>query len=139
MQAKFGLNPSSDARPATSDKRRCGTSAIVVRPLTEGLIPAVRGFNSRLDGAGAPPEFRFPETHISTWLPKTDDRRLYEEYFALLEEGDVRGCYIFKHQDFLFHGVIRSIGFWHWPISKGMVKNKYSWVASRMLGTGLKA
>lgn len=66
-------------------------------------------------------------------------RRLYEDYFALSEEGTVRGCYIFKYQDFSFHGVIRPIGFWHWPISEGMVDNRYSWVASRMLGTALKA
>jgi len=66
-------------------------------------------------------------------------RRLYEEYFALSEKDTVRGCYIFKHQDFSFYDVIRSIGFWHWPISEGMVDNRYSWVASRMLGTALKA
>jgi hypothetical protein len=92
-----------------------------------------------LDGADVPPEFRFPESHISTWLPKTDHRRLYEEYFALLEKDTLRGGYISKHQDFSFHGVIRSIGFWHWPISEGMVNNNYSCVAPRMLGTGLKA
>jgi hypothetical protein len=92
-----------------------------------------------LDGADAPPQFRFPESHISTWLPKTDHRRLYEEHFALLEKDTIRGCYIFKHQDFSFHGAIRSIGFWHWPISEGMVNNKYFWVAPRMLETELKA
>jgi hypothetical protein len=139
MQAQPGLSPSSDEGPPSSDKRTYATGAIVVRPLTEDLIPAVRDFNSRLDGADAPREFRFPESHISTWLPKTDHRRLYEEYFALLEKDIVLGCYIFKHQDFSFHGAVRSIGFWHWPISEGMVNNKYFWVAPRMLETGLKA
>jgi hypothetical protein len=66
-------------------------------------------------------------------------RRLYEEYFVLSEKDTIRGCYIFKYQDFSFYDMIRSIGFWHWPISEGMVNNKYSWVASRMLGTALKA
>jgi hypothetical protein len=112
---------------------------MVIRTLTEDLIPAVREFNLRLDAAGAPREFRFPECHISSWLPKVDNRRVYEEYFAVLEQNTVRGCYIFKYQDFSFHGAIRSIGFWHWPISEGMVNNKYSWVAQRMLGTALKA
>jgi hypothetical protein len=139
MQAQSGLNLSSDIGPAINDKHRGGTGAIVVRPLAEDLVPAVRDFNSRLDAAGAPREFRFPECHISGWLSKTNDRRLYEEYFALLEKGTIRGCYIFKHQDFSFYDVIHSIGFWHWPISEGMVNNKYSWVASRMLGTALKA
>jgi hypothetical protein len=67
-----------------------------------------------------------------------DHRRLYEENFALLERGTVRGCYIFKQQDFSFHSVICSIGFWHWPVSEGMVNNKYSWVVPQMLGTALK-
>lgn len=63
MQAQSGLSPSSDAGPASSDKHRYGTSAIMVRPLTEDLVSAVREFNSRLDVAGAPREFRFPECH----------------------------------------------------------------------------
>jgi hypothetical protein len=138
MQAQSGVNPYSDGGPARSDKQRYGTSAIVLRPLTEDLVPAVRDFNSRLDTADAPREFRFPECHTSRWLPKVDHRRLYEEYFALLEKNIVRGCYIFKHQDFSFDGGIRSIGFWHWPISEGIINNKYSWVASRMLATALK-
>jgi hypothetical protein len=110
----------------------------VIRPLTEDLIPAVRDLNSRLEAGGAPQEFRFPERHISGWLPKVAQRRLYEEYFVLLEKDTVRGCYIFKHQDFSFGGATRSIGYWHWPISEGLVSKKYFWVASRMLGTALK-
>ena len=139
MQPQSGLNPSSDVAPASSDKHGCGASAIVVRPVTEDLIPAVREFNSRLDAGGAPREFRFPECHISRCLPKTNDRPLYEQHFALLEKDIIRGCYIFRHQDFSFYNVIRSVGFWRWPISEGLVNNKYSWVASRMLGTALKA
>ena len=57
----------------------------------------------------------------------------------LFPATSARGCYIFKHQDFSFDGVIRLIGFWHSAISEGMVNNKYSWIASPMLGTALKA
>lgn len=120
-------------------KWRSGTGTTVITRVTEDLIPAIRDFNSRLDAAGAPREFRFPESHVSSWLPKLDQRRLYEEYFALLERGTVRGCYIFKQQDFSFNGVIRPVGFWHWSISEGMVNNKYFWVASQMLAPELKA
>ncbi|MBV8900549.1 MAG: hypothetical protein JOY92_10625 [Verrucomicrobia bacterium] len=120
-------------------KWKSGTGTTVITRVTADLVPAIRDFNSRLDAAGAPREFRFPESHVSRWLPKVDQRRLYEEYFALLERGTVRGCYIFKHQDFSFNGVIRPVGFWHWSISEGMVNNKYFWVASQMLGPELKA
>lgn len=123
----------------TDLKWRSGTGTTVITRVTEDLIPAIRDFNLRLDAAGAPRYFRFPERYVSRWLPKKDDRRLYEEYFVLLERGTVRGCYIFKQQDFSFHGVIRSIGHWYWSISEGMVSNKYFWVASQMLGTELKA
>ena len=91
---------------------------IAITSVTENLVPAVRDFNSRLDAGGAPREFRFPEHHIPIW-PKVDDRRLYEEYFAVLENGVVRGCYMFRRQEFSFYGAIRPIGFWHWPISEG--------------------
>jgi hypothetical protein len=60
--------------------------------------PRRQRFNLRPDAAVAPREFRFPERHISSWLPKVGHRRLYEEHFALSEEDTVRGCYIFKYQ-----------------------------------------
>ena len=127
-----------DARPP--ERARSGmaeSKPIEITSITENLVQAVRDFNVRLDSGGAPREFRFPEDHIPGW-PKVDDRQLYEEYFALLENGDVRGCYILRRQEFSFYGAIRPIGFWHWPISEGMVNNKYSWVLLRMLGTVLK-
>jgi hypothetical protein len=123
----------------TDLKWRSGTGTTVITRVTEDLVPAIRDFNARLDAAGAPGGFRFPEHHVSSWLPKMDRRRLYEEYFALLERGTVRGCYIFKQQDFSFDGVIRPVGFWHWSISEGMINNKYFWVASQMLAPELKA
>ena len=127
-----------DARPP--ERARSGmaeSKPIEITPITENLVPAVRDLNVRLDAAGAPREVRFPEDHVPGW-PKLNDRQLYEEYFALLENGDVRGCYILRRQEFSFYGAIRPIGFWHWPISEGMVNNKYSWVLLRMLGTALK-
>src|SRR5260370_32063256 len=83
---------------------------IVITSVTENLVPAVRDLNVRLDAAGAPREFRFPEDHIPGW-PKVDDRQLYEEYFALLENGSVRGCYILRRQEFSFYGANRTIAF----------------------------
>src|SRR6266436_3071840 len=97
---------------ATPVAKTVASMAIAITPLTEALVPAVRDFNLRLDVAGAPREFRFPENHIPTW-PKVDDRRLYEEYFAVLENGAVPGCYILRRQEFSFYGAIRPIGFWH--------------------------
>ncbi|PYU75804.1 MAG: hypothetical protein DMG49_02575 [Acidobacteria bacterium] len=112
---------------------------ITFKPYTEELIASVKAFNTRLDAGSAPPEFRFPECHIPESLPKVDGRRLFEEYFLLLEDGAVRGGYRLKHQDFSFHGEVRSIALFHWQISEGLVDRKYAWVFLHMLNSALKA
>jgi hypothetical protein len=123
----------------TDVKWKSGTGTTVITRVTEELIPAIRAFNGRLDAGGAPRAFRFPESAVSRWVPKRDQRRLFEEYFALVERGTVRGCYIFKQQDFSFEGRVRPIGHWYWSISEGLINNKYFWVAAQMLGAELKA
>jgi len=111
--------------------------SIEIAPITETLLPEVKALNERLDRACAPREFRFPE-NLPRW-PKRKDQRLYEEYFAVLEDDIVRGCYILRRQDFSFYGAIRTIGFWHWPISEGLINNCYSWSLVSMLKTVLRA
>jgi hypothetical protein len=112
---------------------------IAIRPFTEDLIPAVKAFNSRLTAGGAPQElFRFPENPIPDLLPRVDDRKIYEEYFLSVEDDSVRGGYILKHQDFSFHGEIRSIGALGGPVSEGIVNRKYAWVALQMERSALK-
>ncbi len=110
-----------------------------IKPFTEDLIPAVKNFNSRLDAGGAPPEFRFPEHPAPQWLPKLDNRRIYQEYFLLVHNNAVRGAYVLKHQDFSLQGNIQPIAYFHWPISEGMVNRTYAWVALQMLRSLLQA
>src|SRR2546428_1110730 len=112
--------------------------AFAIKPFTDDLIPAVRDLNRRLTAGGAPPEFRFPEHPTPERLPRICDRRIYEEYFVLLHNGVARGCYVLKQQDFSFRGQIRSVGFWHWPISEGMVNKAYAPVALQMLRYALR-
>src|SRR5712691_1599808 len=107
--------------------------AFAIKTFTHDLIPAVKGLNRRLTAGGAPVEFRFPEHPTPEWLPKIGDRSVYQEYFVLLENDVARGAYAFKYQDFSFHGEIRPVGFWHWPISEGMVNKTYAPVALHML------
>ena len=109
-----------------------------IKPFTEDLIPAVKELNRRLTAGGAPPEFRFPEHPTPEWLPRIGDRRIYQQYFVLMENGVVRGGYSFKQQNFSFYGQIRSVGLWHWPISEGMVNKAYAPVALQMLRYALR-
>src|SRR2546426_4749273 len=104
-----------------------------IKPFTDDLIHAVKDLNSRLTTGGAPPEFRFFEHPVSEWLPRMSGRRIYEEYFVLLQDGVARGAYVFKHQDFSFNGQIRSVGLQHWTLSEGIIDKAYSAVALQML------
>src|SRR6185503_19502091 len=104
-----------------------------IKPFTEDLIPDVKDLNSRLTAGGAPPEFRFFEHPVSKCLPRISGRKIYEEYFVMLQDGVARGGYVFKHQEFSFNGQIRSVGLQHWTISEGMINKAYSAVALQML------
>lgn len=111
---------------------------ISIKPFTANLTPAVRAFNSRLTAAGARQEFRFPENPVPSLLPKHGSAKVYEEYYLSVQGETVRGGFILKHQHFSFHGEIRPLGFFHWPVSEGMVNRKYAWVALQMLRSALE-
>ena len=121
------------------EQRSNGQIKFEIRPFTEDLIPAVKEFNARLDAGGAPKEFRFPEHPVPEWLPEAGHRQIYQEYFVVVENSFVRGCYMLKHQPFSFYGTVRSIDFCHWPISEGIVDKKYAWVYSNIMNAVLKA
>ena len=107
--------------------------AVTIQSLTEEYVPAVKEFNARLTAASVPFDLRFPEYSISDWLPKIEQRRLYQENFILLEDGVVRGGYRVKRQDFSFRGKILAVDCFHWPMSEAMINSAYSWVFVLML------
>ncbi len=107
--------------------------AIEIKPYTENLIGAVKDFNLRLQRGGA--TFRFPESNVSQWLPKIDERRIFQEYFLALEGDVVRGGFILKHQVFSFKGEIISIGGYQLPLSEGIVNQAYRRVVGLQLLT----
>lgn len=97
---------------------------------------AVRRFNERLRAGGA--SSRFPVAPVPTWLPKIDGRSIFQEYYlALDEEGEVRGAYILKHQDFQISGRVVRIADFHMPISEGVVDRRYSQVGVTLLRDAL--
>jgi amino acid adenylation domain-containing protein/FkbM family methyltransferase len=115
------------------------TKRYEIRRFTNDLIPAVKAFNDRLAAGGADKEFRFPEDPIPEWLPPTDQNRIYQEYYVVLDGGIVRGCYMLKRQEFSFHGEVRSVDFCHWPVSEGIVDTKYAWVYPTIINAVLEA
>ena len=109
---------------------------IEIVPYTEDLVSAIKAFNARLKAGGA--SFTFPEDHVPSWLPKIEDRKIYQEYFLAMDDCLVVGGYILKHQEFSFKGEIRSLADYQLPISEGIANKTYGLVGLLVLADALK-
>lgn len=108
---------------------------IVIQPYHEVHEQAVQDFNQRLVDSGADPNLVFFTHAQPRWLPKTDNANLFQEYFVALDNtGIVRGGYALKYQDFhLPDGTVQRVGYYHHPISEGIVNNTYAALGAMLL------
>src|SRR5262249_34290502 len=68
------------------------------------------------------------------WLARSADGDLHNDYFLALENGDVRGGYALKWQNFLCpDGRVRSVGYYHHPLSEGVISKSYATVGALLL------
>jgi hypothetical protein len=104
--------------------------AIIVRPHSEELTPAVSAFNHRLRSAGLP--HRFPESPVAIWLPRIGERSIFQEFFLALDGEAVRGGYVLKHQPFLIGNETISIGHYT-PISEGLIDRRFAGLGVQLL------
>jgi hypothetical protein len=111
--------------------------AIVITPYGSEHEPAVRDFNRRLRDGGET-EFQFPESATPEWLPKRDGRRIFQEFFIAVDEQGVHGGYIIKYQDFSIGGKEILVGYYHLPLSEGIVDKRYSLLGSQLLIDALR-
>jgi hypothetical protein len=108
--------------------------SIVIQPYREEHQPAVDQFNARLKAGGADAEFAFFRYAEPRWLPRIDDSDLYQEYFVAMDGGIALGGYALKHQSFHFgDGHVRPLGYYHHPLSEGIVNKSYAAVGSLLL------
>jgi hypothetical protein len=108
--------------------------SIVIQPYREEHQPVVNQFNSRLKAAGADDEFVFFRYAEPRWLPKIGNSNLYQEYFVAIDNETALGGYALKHQNFYFgDGNIRPLGYYHHPLSEGIVNKSYAAVGSLLL------
>ncbi|MBI4559141.1 MAG: hypothetical protein HY706_16270 [Candidatus Hydrogenedentes bacterium] len=110
--------------------------AFKIVPYTDEHVAAVREFNRRLREGGV--AFAMPELPVPDWLPMLADRRIFQEYYVLLEDTVVRGGYVLKHQDFFLSGEVLSIADYRMPISEGVVDKAYNLVGVQLLTDALK-
>lgn len=111
---------------------------IVIQPYRPEHESAVAAFNQRLRSAGENENLVFYKSSEPRWLPRTTDSRIYNEFFVAVdtssEKLEVRGGYALKTQDFLFpDGQVRSIGYYHHPLSEGLVNKTHAMVGTLLL------
>jgi hypothetical protein len=108
--------------------------AIVIQPYRPEHEPAVAEFNQRLRQALEDENMVFYRWAKPRWLPRTAESRIYNEFFVAVDGGIVRGGYALKSQDFFFpDGQIRSIGYYHHPLSEGIVNKAHAMVGALLL------
>jgi len=108
--------------------------AILIQPYRPEHEPAVAEFNQRLRQAGEDENMVFYRWAEPRWLPRSAESRIYNEFFVAVDGGTVRGGYALKTQDFLLpDGQIRSIGYYHHPLSEGIVNKAHAMVGALLL------
>ena len=107
---------------------------LVIQPYGPEHEPAVAEFNQRLRQAGEDENMVFYKSSLPRWLPRSADSRIYNELFVAVDNGTVRGGYAIKTQEFLFpDGQVRSIGYYHHPLSEGLVNKAHALVGTLLL------
>jgi len=108
--------------------------AIVILPYRPEHEAAVAEFNRRLRQAGEDENMAFYSSAQPRWLARTTKSSIYNEFFIAVDGGVVRGGYALKTQEFFFpDGQIRSIGYYHHPLSEGIVNKAHAMVGMLLL------
>jgi hypothetical protein len=108
--------------------------AITLQPYRPEHEAAVAEFNQRLRQNSGDNNLVFYRSSTPHWLPQSAGARVYNEYFVAVDKGAVRGGYVLKTQDFLFpDGQIRSIAYYHHPLSEGIVNKAHAMVGMLLL------
>jgi hypothetical protein len=86
-------------------------------------VQAVRDFNIRLGLGGH--GTRFPEIPVLEQFNHELPGDIHQELFLAVEDQDVRGGYILKHQDFEVRGTTTRIADFQLPLSEGVVDRRF--------------
>lgn len=108
--------------------------AIVIQPYRPEHEHAVTEFNQRLQQGCEDKNLVFYRRAEPPWLPRSAESRIYNEFFVAVAGGIVRGAYALKTQEFYFpDGQLRSIGYYHHPLSEGIVNKAQAIVGTLLL------
>jgi len=106
--------------------------AIRIVPHKADLSAAVHAFNLRMHAGGSP--WGFYVDPIPEWIPRRDGQNVWREYYvALDDDGEVRGAFALKPQDWWVRGEISVVTDWQGPFSEGSVNAKYATLGLRLI------
>jgi hypothetical protein len=111
---------------------------IVIQPYRPEHESAVAEFNQRLRAGGEDENMVFYKSSQPRWLPRSGDARIYNEFFVAVDASsdkrEVHGGYALKTQEFLFpNRQVRSIAYYHHPLSEGLVNKTHAMVGTLLL------
>jgi len=111
---------------------------IVIQPYRTDHESAVAEFNLRLRAGGEDENMVFYRSSEPRWLPRRSDSSIYNEFFVAVDTSSdkraIRGGYALKTQEFLFpDGQVRAIGYYHHPLSEGLVNRAHAMVGTLLL------
>lgn len=108
--------------------------ALTIQPYRAEHETAVGEFNTRLQRGVSDPNLIFFRFAGPKWLPRNVGATVFQEYFVATDGNTVRGGYALKTQDFRFpDGSIRSVGYYHHPLSEGIIDRTYAVVGAALL------
>jgi len=112
--------------------------AIVIEPYREKHEPAVAEFNRRLREATADRDLVFSQKAIPSWLPRTGDIPVWNEFFLAVDGDAVRGAYALKHEQIFVRGKgVYQVACYHHALSEGIIDRSYARVGSLLVRDAL--
>lgn len=111
--------------------------AIRIVPHAEDQKDAVEAFNRRMRDGGT--HWGFYVDPVPTWIPKHPEAKAWREYYLAIEDdGQVRGGFALKPQQWLIRGETHWVTDWQGPVSEGAVNQRYGALGLRMIRDMLK-
>ncbi len=104
----------------------------LIIPYRSGDVPGVKRFNQRLKSSGD--NHSFPESHISERFPDDGKSPIYQRFYIVKDnDGEVRGGYFFRHQEFYINKTDIELVDLQLPLSEGIIDQKYAHIGIQIL------
>lgn len=101
--------------------------AIVIQPYRQEHESAVQEFNRRLQASSGDPDLVFSQSASPRWLPPSQDKPVWNEFFVAVDGSAVRGTYALKQELLFIRGSgLQRVACYHHPLSEGIVDRAFA-------------